>query len=841
MLPLARLAADGLPVPPAVVLPTDALMAHLSEHGLIEEAERAQDGDAEAAGQLHQALLERPLHPDTERTLRDVPRTLGGVVAVRSSGVEEDGRERSFAGQHHTSLGVQEDGIVDAVRRCWASLYAPGAMAYRGGQGPAVGGMAVLIQRLIDPDVAGVLFTINPVNGSWREMTVEAVWGLAEGLVSGQVSPHWYLVRRPRRTPRPIQRVLARVRLQQVQTDVHPIERRWVRRGNSVVVEPVPPSLRHSPTLSPHDLRRVCRLGLRVEAHLGDPQDVEWALDGRGRLWVLQARPVTTASAPRQRKEVVWTRRFVGERFPDPLTPLAWSLFEPTLDHFISYPTVQARLLGGGPALRRVNGRVYLNASVFPHLAFKLPGMPPPSFLLELMPPDEAVRFRRRFAVMPDLAVYRAIIAATVEERRDERFAWNPLTNPDVWARFETRLEDRLLSLAREPDSSADAAALVEDHLELLREYVGIHVCSLLFANLFDQVLEGLLSVWLPERATELRDALATTPAGNKTLEINTALWDLAQQAGDDDLAALEAAGVSGPFEAQIRAFLARYGQRSHASWDLFAPRWSEDPALLVPLLRAYRGSGAAAIDPRQHADAQQVRFERARSTLLEVASDGGRALVLERVVRLLRRYLLLRENQRFQFERIQASLRRTLGWLGDRWAADGVIEQPSDLRFLTWDEIDSGVGEQAQALRARIRDRRAALARHREASAPPFLRGDEVLPGEAEAGRLQGHGISPGRVTGRVRRVATLGDGDSLQPGEILVAPAVDPAWTPLFLVASGAILELGSRLSHGAVIAREYGVPAVVNVDGAMARLEDGAQVTVDGTRGLVFVHQE
>jgi len=839
VLPLARLASDGLPVPPGVVVPTDVFRQVLTTAQLLPQARAAEAGNAQAAADLHQALLSVELPPELLSDLQDAVRELGGVVAVRSSGVDEDGRERSFAGQHETVLGVSAQGVGQALRVCWASLYAPRALAYRAGQGPAPGSLAVLVQRLVDPRVAGVLFTVNPMTGSWREMTVEAVFGLAEGLVSGQVAPHWYLVRRPRRTPRPVQRVLARVRLQRIQSDLHPLERRWVRQGDSVVVEPVPDSLRRRATLTPHDLRRLCRLGLRVEAHLGAPQDVEWAQDASGRLWVLQARPVTTGQAPRARQDVLWTRRFVGERFPEPLTPLAWSVVEPLLDHFIAYPDVQRRYLGGGPALRLLHGRVYLNASVFPHLAFKLPGMPAPRFMLEILPPDQAASIRRRFAVMPDVAVYRAILRTTLREQRWRRFAWNPFTNADVWDGFEQELLGALPALSRTPVSTDDALRLVDDALDLLRRYVGIHICSLLFANLADQLVEGMLGVWLPERAKALQDALATTPPGNKTLEVNAALWTLARQADEADLQRLGEGRWQGDFGRALQEFLQAYGQRSAASWDLFAPRWRDEPERLVPLIRGARDVDE---DPRVRAQAQQERFEVARDEALRTVDAGARRTLLERGISDLRRYLLLRENQRFRFEQLQDALRGTLLWLGERLVHARALEQAGDVRFLALDEVRGLIDGALDPSDAGgwVARRRQELQAAREQAAPVFLRGDDAVPVGPASGRMQGHGISPGRVRGRVRRVRSLPEGDQLQAGEILVAPAVDPAWTPLFLVAGGAILELGGRLSHGAVVAREYGVPAVVNVDDALLRLQDGDEVTVDGTRGIVFLHR-
>ncbi len=840
VLPLARLAADGLPVPGAVIVPVEAFEAALDEAGLLPLARTvAREGESAAAEALRAGLEGLRVPAALAGALRRAVERLGGVVAVRSSGIDEDGRTRSFAGQHRTVLGVGPTEVAEAVRQCWASLYSPRALAYRGGRGPAPGALAVLVQRLVDPRVSGVLFTINPMTGSWREMTVEAVWGLAEGLVAGQVTPHWYLVRRPRRTPRPVQRLLARVRLQRVQEDLPALESRWVRRADGTVgVEPVPDGLQRVPTLPPSALRRVCRLGLRVEAHLGTPQDVEWALDQAGRLWLLQSRPVTAGQAPRARDDVLWTRRFLGERFPEPVTPLAWSLIRPLLEHFIAYPEVQARYLAGGPALRLVGGYAYLNASVFPHLAFKLPGRPPPRFMLELLPADEADAFRRRFAVLPDTSVYGAILRTTFRERRWRRFAWNPFTNPDAWTRFEVELLEALPLLSRTPGGSSDAVRLVEDQQELLRRYVGIHVCSLLFANLWDQVLEGLLALWLPEEAVALREALATTPPGNRTLEVNRALVALARTASDQDLSRLEAGEApEEPFGTALARFLEAYGHRSHASWDVFAPRWRQEPARLVPLLRA-RAEGE---DLDARARQQDRAFRAARARVAGAVQDPGRRRALLGAVDLLRRYLLLRENQRFRFEQLQWVHQRTLLWLGAHLTDRGVLSAPESVRFLTWDEVlgllDGAVD--ADRVPGWVTRRRTSWEAAFRDHPRPFLRGDEAHPVADGTTRLQGLGISPGRATGPVRRVRSLADADALQPGEILVAPAVDPGWTPLFLTAAGVVLELGGRLSHGAVVAREYGVPGVCNVDGALQRLRDGQSITVDGTRGVVFLH--
>lgn len=842
---LARLVAGGLPVPDGFVVPTDGFASVLGGAGLLGRAEAvARDPSVEGARALHDALLAISLPESFERELAVAVRRLGGPVAVRSSAVDEDGRRRSFAGQHLTLLNMAPEEVGQAVKACWASLYSPGAMAYRArtGRGPAPAAMAVLVQRMVEPAVSGVCFTINPLNGSWREMVVEATWGLGEGLVSGAVTPHWYLVRRPRRAPRPVQRVLSRVRLQLVQQDLPDISERW-RRGDdgSTVVEPVPASLSGRATLDREHLFRLCRLALRIESTFGEPQDVEWALDASGTFRVLQARPITTAGPPRTRDDVLWTRRFIGERWPDPATPLGWSLLAPIFDWFIAYPDTQVRHLGGGPALRLVHSRPYINATVFRHLAFKLPGAPPPRFMLELIPPEEEQDWQRRFAVLPDFGVYGSILRETWRERRWERFRWNPFTNHLRWETFRQRLERELPGVSREPASEADALRLVDAQMALVRGYVGVHITSLLFANLFYQLLESFLAVWLPEQATRLMDGLATCPPGNLTLETNEALWTLAHGATDGDLVALEdgrLADASSAFRGGLVAFLAGYGHRSTASWEIFSPRWRDRPEGLGPLLRSHRRPGAE--EPIARSRRQQQAFAEAEAELATLLS-GPRKSLLDGLVHLTRQYLLLRENQRFWFDRLLAAVQDTLVHVGGRLVDRGALDRPDDVAFLTWEEVRGLVEGTLPAESARdwVGRRRAQRELDAREEPPVFLRGDEGVTDTSTGARLQGLGISPGRARGRARILRSPAEGHRLQPGEILVTHAVDPGWTPLFLNAGGIVLEMGSRLSHGAVVAREYHIPAVVNLEGVTRRLQDGQEITVDGTRGIVWLH--
>lgn len=797
---LALLGTSGMPVPDAVVIPVRWFWRHLERCGLDPRVPGGPDAAAIAA-----ALPGTTLDPELAGALRVVGASLGPRVAVRSSAVGEDAAGASHAGQYATLLGVRPgDDLEQAVVSCWASAFSGHVQVYRearAGRGSTVAGMAVVVQKMIEPRCAGVVFTINPSSGSWAEMTVEAAWGLGEAVVSGRVVPDFYGVRRPRRLPRVVQRLVAHVRLEETTREVQSQDRQLIGVGSGVEEVPVPVELRAQPKLTTDQVLRLCRLALRVEARAGLPQDIEWAMDDNGAFYVLQARPVTTAREVRPSGAQVWTRRFVGERWTEPATPLGWSLMGGLLDWFVDYPEVSRKYLGGGAATRLYRSAPYLNTTVFRHLAFKAPGARPPRFMLELLPPHEELDWLRRRAQMPDLRVYGAIFATTFKERRWRRFRWNPVRNPVHWDAYERLLDDALVPMASPCQSRAEALARTDRCMDLAREYIKVHVCSLLFANLWYEVAGAMLV----SRGAGDPDLLLRPAAPTWTVQTAHALW------------ALGAGKLSEP------DLLARFGHRSTSSWALFAVRWSEQPEMVRQLVESTVGGGDP-LPPVLRAVAQ------ADEAMAALSPD------LRAVVGLTRRYLQLREDQRFHFDRLLACWK-------DAWVFLE-REEGVELRFLDSAEADAFLGgtlsrgDVAERVARRKGEWSDEVRRWAEGDGPPtFLGGDGTA--EPDGARIQGLGISSGTAKGLVRVIRHLGEAHLLRPGEILVARATDPGWTPLFLRASGMVLELGGMLSHGAVVARELGLPAVVNVSDACRRLQTGQAVTIDGSRGRVYVH--
>ena len=811
---LARLVRHRIQVPDAVVLPVETMSTFLEHNGLLARME----GVVVAGGErrlsaFRKAILAGEFPADLREEVLRSGRRLGleqsmGGVAVRSSAVEEDGREYSFAGQYSSFLNVlSPDGLLHAIQSCWASWFSMEAWLYRSRSKASVvqPGMAVLIQSQISARSAGVLFTVNPHTGSWREMILEACWGQGEALVSGQVRPDRMVLWRPRKTPKPIQRVLARVQVETLEVELGGqtrglfpddsgglVWRDLQQEGSQVVGE--------------EDARRIGRLGLRAEALAGCPQDLEWVIDRRGEIYVLQSRPITAAE-PTRGDEVLWTRRFFGERWTEPATPMGWSILQPILHTFIAYPKTSKRYLGGEEPTQLLRGRPYFNVTVFRHLLFKFPGAPPPRFLLEFLPRHEERRWLRRRAVAPGFAVYASILGETIRERRWQRFRWNPLSNPRAWDDYEVRLNSRLDFLESE-DAALDEQ--FEEALVFLHDYIKIHICSLLYANIFYQICEGAVP-------PDLKRDLLRCPVENRTQMVNRDLYSLL-------------------FEEDRSDFIERHGHRSSSSsWEIFSVRWAEDPSAIDRLMVPYV-EGALA-DPGQLGCEQEKTSQEAFEALKR-RSRTPAGLFLVEMVRLTRRYLQLREDQRYLFDRLLFALKKNLQRQGVQLFGPQGQERVAYLYLEELRAVQEGALEPEAGL-ALAKERKKQWDEYQNAPPPPvFLKGQESLETEKQDHLLRGLGISAGVHTGRVRILRSPEEAERLEPGDILVTTATDPGWTPLFLVAGAVVLELGSMLSHGAVLAREYGLPAVVNVNGLHSNLVDGQKITVDGTRGVVWL---
>ena len=831
---LGAMLRAGLPVPGGFVVLTAAYREFVEHNRLRAEIEQiaaaANGGDVaslDKASDALRALFARgAIPPELEGAITGAYERLGGRVAVRSSASAEDLPEASFAGQQETYLNVEgRAALLGAVKGCWSSLFTARALSYRAKQG--VGeedlALAVVVQRLVEADAAGVLFTADPVSGRRDRMVIDAAWGLGEALVGGQVTPDHWLV--DARTGAPLERRIAAKRAMTVQLE------------SGTETRAVPAERREASVLDGAGVSALVELGRRAEALFGAPQDVEWVLRDGG-FALVQSRPITSLfplpepAAPIDGPLRVHISVNFLQGLLEPFTPAG-------IDFLGRLARGPAGLLGVKlavdeipPVFKVAAGRIYVDVTaalahprtrriVFGATSFL---DQPTQRILEHVVEREAARLapeRPRLSLRPSpslplIALCRAFAALVAPERSRRKAI--------------ARAERAIVQLDREAAAATEPEArrrFLHDAPTGLFGKIVLGVLPTAAAGLAMRFLaERQLERWLGD-ASGLQPVLRSLPH-NPTTEMDLVLWRLAQR--------LRAEGAAPSAEHPgVREFLDRFGQRAAREIDVGVPRWRDDPGYVLEVLSAFQAQGDAA-DAEAHFRAGAEAAERAAAALVrEVREKQGRvrSLALRFMLSRVRALAGMREVPKFFLVRAVAVARRVLGGLGRELAAAGQLDDPDDVYFLRSRDVKGDLRPVASTHRAHYQ---RELARR---SVPRVItsEGETFFAAPAAAaGALEGVSASVGVYEGPVR-VIREPRGASLEPGEVLVAPGTDPAWTPLFLTAGALVMEIGGIMSHGSVVAREYGIPAVVGVTEATTRLRTGQRVRVDGEAGTVL----
>ncbi|SEK99859.1 PEP/pyruvate-binding domain-containing protein [Nonomuraea pusilla] len=851
---LGELVRAGLPVPPGWVLTTEAYRQVADGlGGALDElvAAGGSTGGTALAARARALLLEAPVPGAVREEILSRYAALGDdvPVAVRSSATAEDLPFASFAGQQDTYLNVVGgEAVLDAVRRCWASLWTDRAVAYRESQG--VGHdrvrLAVVVQAMVDARVAGVMFTANPVTGRRREAVIDAAPGLGDAVVSGAVDPDRFVV------------------------DVATGEIRERHAGGAGTGAGTGTGVGAGtsagmgagrPCLTDAEARELAALAARVEDHFGAPQDTEWALDHRGTLWLTQSRPITTLyPLPESRRDGlrVYFSFNVAQGVMGPLTPMGLSavrLFGAGGTALFGYGPADP--LSGPPVMAESGQRLWLDVTTAVRSRAGRVILP------RLLTLGEA----RAKAVLDGLAgdprlsvVHRDLRPAVRGFARFARRVHAParvfqaLARPRAALAYTARVGEELEARLRVPDGATPAERI--DHAVRTLRTAFPAVLSIMPIVITGYGLFALASRLCGTSMAELQDVLRSVPR-NPTTEMDLALWELATRVEPEpfrtepaeELARRYRAGTLPPTaQREIAAFLRRYGHRGVAEIDLGVPRWSEDPAHVLGVLSNYLRADRRRMEADGTApDALFARGElRARAAVERAVSAARRrgplrAALTRYALGRTRMYAGLRELPKFHAVRTLAAVRASLLAVGAHLAAEGGLEAPEDVFFLRLEEARAALG--GGDLRALVAERRQVYEREsRRRHVPRVLLSDGTEPetllrpaGGHRDGVLTGTPASAGTVTGPARVVLDP-VGAHLEPGEVLVCPSTDPGWTPLFLTAGGLVMEMGGAMSHGAVVAREYGIPAVVGVPDATRRVRGGQEITVDGAAGTV-----
>lgn len=769
---LGELIAAGLPVPGGFCVTAEAYrtaMTPLREEiaGLLETGNH---------DRLRELVVAAPLPDGLADRIRDASGDLDGPVAVRSSATAEDLPDASFAGQQETYLGVTGgDAVVEAVRRCWASLWSDRAIAYRDEQGFTHDdvALAVVVQRMIPADAAGVAFTLDPVTGR-RRVVIESAWGLGEVVVSGAVTPDSFAVERGRIAERNIGD--KRIRIDMTATgETATTELSGEQRGRA--------------SLADRDVVAVARLAERVERHYDRPMDVEWALAG-GKPWLLQARPITTAAPTRPGRRAGRVSRFIRndiiEHLPCPYP----------LDVMMVDCLVRSLATAGfaGFRIRPVAGLVEMGA-------------------------DGAVTIGH-----PRISWWRlpaGIVRIARTPWRDPR-GWDADTGARV-RRFTARLRDlpvATLSGADIADALTEASGQVEAMMaSRFVDYLGFHV--LRGARL--RVLLRLARV--KTRAEDLLGDLdyATVVVDRELDRLVASIPEPVRQLLAQDPIDVGAVKRRDPeWWGRVERFLVDHGARTIRMYQLFSSRsWRED-------LPAFLGTVAM----MAHTERREPVAARPHTDLMAEAAGRLPGFLRRRFRRLVDDYRaghVAREAGVVDFEELGEQMRCLALEAGRRMATAGLLAEPGEVALLGFDELLGWLRGEPVDVAGIVERRRRARPRALAAWQPER---DPVKPGSG----MTGVAASPGVASGPVRIIASPAEFARLRPGDVLVCQATDPAWTPLFASASAVVAETGGLLSHAAIVAREYGIPAVLGVLEATTRLHDGQVVTVDGSAGRV-----
>ncbi|WP_405485383.1 rifamycin-inactivating phosphotransferase [Streptomyces sp. NBC_00009] len=830
---------EGIRVPGGFCVTTDAFRRIMAEAPSIDDQldqlSRLNPDDREAirtlSAQIRRTVEGIAIPGDLAAAITRALAQLGeqAAYAVRSSATAEDLPTASFAGQQDTYLNVVgPTAILQHVSRCWASLFTERAVTYRQRNGidHRTVHMAVVVQQMVFPHASGILFTADPVTGNRKVATVDAGFGLGEALVSGLVNPDVFKVR----DGEVVDKAIAAK-----QRAVHALP-----SGGTQEVA-IGSQRQEQPALTDAQAVRLVQLARRIEAHFGRPQDIEWCLVDDG-FQIVQSRPITTLfpiPETDDQENHVYVSVGHGQMMTDPMKPLGFSMWQLTamvpmreaggrlfvdVTRRLASPASRAGLLEamgkGDPLIRHALETVLDRDGFVPSLPDAGPGGPPAGGASAPIDTDPAV--------VSELIERSRVSIAALE--RDIRTKTGP-------ALFDFLLE------------------AFEEHKRVLSDPLSMQ--AIMAGMEATWWLNDTLQEWLGEK--NVADTLTLSAPDNITSEMGLALLDVAdvirpqsevvaflQGVGGDDFLD-ELAKLAGGTEARdaIEAYLDRYGMRCVGEIDITRPRWRERPSTLVPVILDNVRNFEPGAAERRFEQGRQKAQKKEQDVLsrLRALPDGDRkADEVKGMIDRVRTFIGYREYPKYGIISRYFVYKQALLAEAERLVQADVLPEKEDVFYLTFQELHDVVRSH-QVDDQLIQQRKEAFRSYHALTPPRVLTSDgEALTGayrrdDAPAGALIGVPVSAGTIEGRARVILDMAEAD-LEAGDILVTAFTDPSWSPLFVGIAGLVTEVGGLMTHGAVIAREYGLPAVVGVEQATRLIRDGQRIRVHGTDGYVEI---
>ncbi|WP_422124606.1 phosphoenolpyruvate synthase [Planococcus sp. X10-3] len=836
----------GIRVPAGFCITTDAYKRVVTDNPIIaewmEELKELQATDLErvrfVSERLRNAIESTEIPEEIKQEIVDSLEKVGSQFsyAVRSSATAEDLPTASFAGQQDSFLNIHGyEQLLRHIRKCWASLFTERAVVYRiqNGFDHRKVHLSVIVQQMVFPEASGILFTADPVTSNRKVVSIDASFGLGEALVSGIVSADNYKVREGRI----IQKTVSAKKIA-----VYPLD------SGGTEQREIPLEQQEQQALKDEQIVALEGMGRQIESHFGTPQDIEWCLMDES-IYIVQSRPITTLFPLPQKSDGQY-RIYLSighqQMMTDPINPLGMSFFGFLTDYNIV--AAGGRLfMDMTHELASVTGRVVIVSSL---------GSSDP--LLK----DALANFMKR---KPPLSKGKHILTL-----KSEAFSWDlPVKLLKVYRKNDPRLARQLINLNEASIRSLEWRIqtvsgdelfefIKEDHNHLKKQTYNPESFSAIMVGIYAvHWLNEQMEKWLGEK--KVADILSQSVAYNVTSEMGLELLDVAdvvrnypevlayleQPRKETFFADLEKMHGGTAVSTALREYLEKYGMRCAGEIDITKTRWSEDPTILAPVILGNIKKFEPHARAAKVAEGKQKARQKEQELLARLAIlPGGRRKVkkTKHMISLLQNFLGYREYPKFGLVKRYFLYKQALMKEAVLLYEKEVIQVPEDVYYLSFEEFRDAVNGKSID-RQMIEERKAAYRYYGKLKAPRLMtsEGEEIFGNyridKLPSGAFPGIGVSSGIIEGRARVILKMEDAH-IEPGDILVTAFTDPSWTPLFVSLSGLVTEVGGLMTHGAVIAREYGLPAVVGVDNATTYIKDGQQIRINGSEGYVEV---
>ena len=848
----------GLRVPPGFCVTTDAFKKILSQAPELGEllnqlsTLKVEDGERmrELSAKVRRAIEETPMPEDIQEGILEYLAKLGenDAYAVRSSATAEDLPTASFAGQQDTYLNIiGKEAILQHVSRCWASLFTDRAVIYRRQNGfdHNKAHLSVVIQKMVFPQVSGILFTADPVTSNRKVVSIDASFGLGEALVSGLVDADIYKVQAGQ---------IVSKKISTKKLAIYAIQEGGTRQ------QPLGPAQQQTQALTDEQILQLEKTGRKIEAYFGRPQDIEWCLD-EGQFFIVQSRPITTLyplPPVSDDKNHVYMSLAHQQMMTDAWKPLGLSLFPVWLRKLSSDPLVEA---GGRPFVdvspeltSRIGRKVFLSrglGSVDALIQKALLNVLSRKDYIKTLYHGKASVGGLNGGSMGNL-VSGLFQAIHIYRKDDPDYMKNMIAQNDALVQdLERRIEGQ--------SGAGLVDFILQDMDEMYKTLVldnyGVGIVQYYAYNW----LKNNLKKWLGEE--DVTDVLAQAASDNVTTEMGLTLLDVAdvvrqypavmsylQQANDDTFfdGLVKVEGGAAVSDA-IQNYLVKYGVRGPGEIDITHTRWIEKPTLLIPMLindvKNFEPGSHQTITAQKRAEAEQ-KAQELIDRLERLPGRKGKAKSTRKMISVYRHFIGFREYPKYAMMQHFYVYKQALKKEAARLVQAGILREPEDIHYLSYDELRQAF--QTRQIDDRlIAQRKADYAVFEKLTPPRVMTSDgEVISAEYDTanspqGALIGVPASAGIIEGRARVVLSLEDAN-FEDGDILVTAFTDPSWTSVFVSLKGLVTEVGGMMTHGAVVAREYGLPAVVSVENATRLIKDGQPIRVNGTKGYVEILQ-